>query len=106
MRSAKPDVKVNEKAQKEPKTKDIVNELYPLVDEQELDRNVEKQICNFVTYDATDVESVNNFKEIQQNTECIFSKNAFIWGSRDWDTAISLGKCPLIQLHNITFSLN
>lgn len=60
------------------------------MDELELDTNVDKQISSFVTYDATDVESVHNFKEIQQNTECIFSKNAFIWGSRNWDSDLNL----------------
>ncbi|KAJ8319788.1 hypothetical protein KUTeg_001375, partial [Tegillarca granosa] len=85
LRSATPKVTANDNTQKEPKTKDIVNKLYPLVDELELDTNVDKQISSFVTYDATDVESVHNLRKFNR-----IQNNAFIWGSRNWDSDLNL----------------
>ena len=72
-------------------TRQIVNELYPLVDDAELRSRVNGAVCDFVTYDATSVSALQHFQPIQENTECIFAKRAVLWGNRDWDTDIGLG---------------
>ena len=72
-------------------TRQIVNELYPLVDDAELQSRVNSAVCDFVTYDATSVSALQHFQPIQENTECIFAKRAILWGNRDWDTDIGLG---------------
>lgn len=68
-------------------TRQIVNELYPLVDEEELQRAV----FGFVTYDATSVTALQQFNPVQENTECIFAKKAKLWGNQDWNQELSLG---------------
>lgn len=50
-------------------TRHIVNELYPLVDEEELQRSVERAVFGFVTYDATSVTALQQFNPVQENTE-------------------------------------
>lgn len=72
-------------------TRQIVNELYPLVDDAELRSRVNSTVCDFVTYDATSVSALQHFQPVQENTECIFAKRAVLWGNRDWDTDIGLG---------------
>lgn len=72
-------------------TRHIVNELYPLVDEEELQRSVERTVFGFVTYDATSVTALQQFNPIQENTECIFAKKAKLWGNKDWNQELSLG---------------
>ena len=72
-------------------TRQIVNELYPVVDDAKLRSRVNGAVCDFVTYDATSVSALQHFQPIQENTECIFAKRAVLWGNRDWDTAIGLG---------------
>lgn len=72
-------------------TRHIVNELYPLVDEEELQRSVERTVFGFVTYDATSVTALQQFNPVQENTECIFAKKAKLWGNQDWNQELSLG---------------
>lgn len=72
-------------------TRQIVNELYPLVDEEELQRSVERAVFGFVTYDATSVTALQQFNPVQENTECIFAKKAKLWGNQDWNQELSLG---------------
>ncbi|XP_052713399.1 uncharacterized protein LOC128187182 [Crassostrea angulata] len=71
-------------------TRQIVNELYPLVDEEELQRSVERAVFGFVTYDATSVTALQQFNPVQENTECIFAKKAKLWGNQDWNQELSL----------------
>ncbi|XP_061162480.1 uncharacterized protein LOC133171705 [Saccostrea echinata] len=71
-------------------TRQIVNELYPLVDEEELKRSVHKAVFDFVTYDASKIPAIENFKPIQENTECIFARRAKLWGNQEWDKDLSL----------------
>ena len=73
-------------------TKQILNKLYPIVSEEELDTKVCADVTKFVTYDAECVQSVENFQIIAQNTECIFASKAKIWGSPPWDTSKSVGQ--------------
>ena len=77
--------------EKEPTTRQILNSLYPLVDRDDLERDVDRSIRKYVTYDASDVDSVEHFRQIANNTECIFAKRAKIWGNKDWDHALTLG---------------
>lgn len=72
-------------------TRHIVNELYPLVDEEELQRSVERAVFGFMTYDATSVTALQQFNPVQENTECIFAKKAKLWGNQDWNQELSLG---------------
>ena len=44
-----------------------------------------------VTYDATEVEALRNFRNIQLQSQCAFAKNARIWGSSDYQSDLSLG---------------
>ncbi len=63
---------------------------------QDLDQDalhkIEHQICQFVTYDSHNADSVHNFALIKDNTQCIFAKTATIWGSPEWKHELSLGK--------------
>ena len=59
-------------------------------------------VLDFVLYDVEDCEAVRNFKTIQNNTHCIFSNKAKLWGARDYDPELSLGKSSL-QIKDIFF---
>lgn len=72
-------------------TRQIVNALYPLVDEEELQRSVERAVFGFVTYDADSVTALQQFKHVQENTECIFATKAKLWGNQDWNQELCLG---------------
>ena len=50
------------------------------------------EIVDFVTYDATNTDSLHNFGLIKENSECIFAKNAKIWGSPNFDNQLNIGK--------------
>ena len=63
---------------------------------------VERRICDFVTYDAENVESLQNFDVVKQNTKCLFAKRSKVWGSPEWKPELSLGKLKWMsckQLH-------
>ncbi|KAK3105295.1 hypothetical protein FSP39_021790, partial [Pinctada imbricata] len=82
--------KDDSKEKSEPTTRQILNSLYPLVDRNDLERKVDETVRNYVTYDATDTQSVRHFRQIQERTECIFAKRAKVWGNMDWNSDISL----------------
>lgn len=47
-------------------------------------------ILEFVLYDVKNNQALQNFEQIKTNTHCIFSKQAVLWGCRDYDYALSL----------------
>ena len=51
---------------------------------------MEHNICKFVTYNAEEVESLQNFEIIKSQTECLFAKRARLWGSPDWKEELNL----------------
>ena len=57
---------------------------------QEVIRNMEHNICTFVTYSADAVDSLKNFECIKSNTECLFAKRARLWGSPQWKDQLNL----------------
>ena len=65
-------------------------------DEDEIPLNITniytKDILEFVLYDVYNTEALRNFKTVQNNTHCIFSKRAILWGARDYDVELSIGE--------------
>ncbi|XP_050412095.2 uncharacterized protein LOC126826986 [Patella vulgata] len=51
---------------------------------------IDRQISEYVTYDATDNITLKNFNVIKENTPCIFAKRSKIWGSKDWEEHLGL----------------
>ena len=51
-----------------------------------------RKILDLILYDMEDCEALRNFEPVKNNTHCIFSKNAVLWGSQDYDTELPLGK--------------
>ena len=47
-------------------------------------------VTDLVTYNAENVESLQNFDTVKLQTECIFAKKSKLWGSCDWNDQISL----------------
>ncbi len=81
----------------------------PQITEDELDektlREMEHNICKFVTYEGDQVDSLHNFNKIKENTECIFAKRAKLWGSPDWKNELSLEENVLRYLKQHYVSL-
>ena len=50
------------------------------------------QILDMVLYDVENCETLRNFDPVKNNTHCTFSKTARLWGARDYDSQLSLGK--------------
>ena len=50
------------------------------------------QIVDFSLYDVENCQAVRNFEPVQMNTHCTFAKKAVLWGARDYDTSLSVGK--------------
>ncbi|XP_060071417.1 uncharacterized protein LOC132551308 [Ylistrum balloti] len=71
-------------------TKQIVDELYPVVKPEVLQQDVAASVTALVTYDAEHVSSLENFDVVRQNTECIFAKKSKLWGSKEWTRELSL----------------
>ena len=65
-------------------------------DEHKLDPKVINKyveaILDLVLYDVDNCEALRNFQAIQDNTDCIFSKRAVLWGAHDYDQDLSIGK--------------
>ena len=65
-------------------------------DEERLDLEVVNKyiggILDLVLYDVENCEAVHNFQVIKNNTDCIFSKKAILWGAWDYDPELSIGK--------------
>jgi hypothetical protein len=51
-----------------------------------------RQILDLVLYDVEDNEALRNFETVKNNTHCIFSKSSVLWGARDYDVELTLGK--------------
>jgi len=49
-----------------------------------------ENILNLVLYDAENCEALDHFEPVKANTHCVFAKTAKIWGSHDYDPALSL----------------
>ncbi len=79
----------------------------PQITEDELDektiKEMEHNICKFVTYDAEQVDTLYNFNTIKENTECIFAKRAKLWGSPDWKDELSLEE-NVLRYHHTYFN--
>lgn len=54
-------------------------------------QEIEHKICQLVTYDAITAPSLDNFLPLKENSECIFAKNARLWGSV-WNDDLGIGK--------------
>ncbi len=50
------------------------------------------QILDLVMYDVENCAALRNFETLQRNTHCTFAKNSLLWGSHDYDTALTLGE--------------
>lgn len=66
-------------------------------DEEKVPAEVQRQyaatILDLVLYDVEDCQALRNFEPVKANTHCIFSKNSVLWGARDYDPELTLGKC-------------
>ena len=69
-------------------------------------RNYQAALCQFVTYDASNVHCLQNFEVIKQNTECVFAKKAKLWGSSSWLCNLSLGKFIKCLYFSINKTIN
>lgn len=49
-------------------------------------------ILDLVLYDAEECQALRDFESIKMNTHCIFAKKSILWGARDYDRTLSLGK--------------
>ena len=49
-----------------------------------------EEILDYVLYDAERCLAVEQFEPVKNNTHCVFAKTAKLWGSRDYDVALSL----------------
>lgn len=47
-------------------------------------------ILKNVLYDAEKCLALEQFETVKLNTHCVFAKTAKLWGSHDYDNAISL----------------
>ena len=76
-----------------------------LNDEDKVSSEVKAQyvekILNLVLYDAENCQALTNFEPIMSNTHCIFAKKSVIWGARDYDRTMTVGKkeCGINLLH-------
>ncbi|XP_064385213.1 uncharacterized protein LOC135334087 [Halichondria panicea] len=61
-----------------------------------------EQILDLVLYDVENCAALRNFDIIQQNTHCTFAKRAMLWGSRDYDTSMSLEQNVMRSLPALT----
>jgi len=54
-----------------------------------------ESILNLVLYDAENCEAIDHFEVVKANTHCVFAKTAKLWGSHDYDPALSLAENTL-----------
>ena len=50
-------------------------------------------------YDAEECQSLRDFEPVKMNTHCIFAKKSILWGTSDYDRAVSLGKYILYHMY-------
>ena len=55
-----------------------------------LNKKYTEMILDFVLYDVENNQALQNFELVKNNTHCIFSKRAVLWGCRDYNNALSL----------------
>lgn len=48
------------------------------------------EILDYVLYDAESCLALEQFEPVKLNTHCVFAKTSKLWGSRDYDNALSL----------------
>lgn len=72
------------------KTRDIITDLYPVVDDEELDKQIIDGIVSMVTYEAHDALSVQRFEWIKLNSNCLFARHAKVWGCPSWKDELCL----------------
>lgn len=65
----------------------------------ELRSKLSERILDFVLYDVENNRALENFEPVKNNTHCIFSKQAVLWGCRDYDTGLSLEENVLRFVH-------
>lgn len=49
-----------------------------------------EEILDYVLYDSERCLAVEQFVPVKNNTHCVFAKTAKLWGSRDYDVALTL----------------
>ena len=49
-----------------------------------------EEILDYVLYDTERCLAIEQFQPVKNNTHCVFAKTAMLWGSRDYDVALSL----------------
>lgn len=65
----------------------------PVADKTIPDKIVSKytrEILDYVLYDVERCSAIEQFEPVKANTHCVFAKTAKLWGSRDYDIALSL----------------
>ena len=80
------------KHKKDPKTRDILRNLYPSLSEEVQEQKSAEAIYKLVTYDPLSVPALENFQVIQQSSQCTFARKAKIWGTPPWNAASSIGE--------------
>lgn len=55
-------------------------------------RAYKEDIANFVlqVYDPENCVTLDHFKPVQTGTECVFAKQAKLWGGREYDSTLTL----------------
>lgn len=51
-----------------------------------------RQILDLVLYDVEDCEALRNFEAVKNNTHCTFARRSLLWGARDFDKELTIGK--------------
>lgn len=72
------------------RTRDIMSELYPKVDSEQLKEQVSDGIVSLVSYDVEDTPSLQRFETIKVQSNCVFARNARVWGSPSWTEELGL----------------
>jgi hypothetical protein len=70
--------------------KEMEKNLDDLADEEI--QKFEHLVHDFVTYDAENCLALQHFEPLKQRSQCTFAKKSKVWGSRDWQEDLSLGK--------------
>ena len=57
-----------------------------------VERAYKEDIASFVLrlYDPENCVTLDHFKPVQSGTECVFAKQAKLWGGREYDSALTL----------------
>ena len=57
-----------------------------------VERAYKEDIASFVlrSYDPENCVTLDHFKPVQSGTECVFAKQAKLWGGREYDSTLTL----------------